>query len=213
MLKLAPSLLAADFSQLKTELAKIENEADMLHLDVMDGQFVPNISFGIPVVQALRPHSRLLFDAHLMLARPDRYIEAFAKAGADLITVHAECEADVAETLQRIRALGLKAGLALNPPTAFETLLPFEGRFDLLLLMTVHPGFGGQKYIEPVNEKISAARNWLGDDFDIQVDGGVYLENLSMPVAHGANVIVAGTAVFGADNPAAAARAFWRFSL
>lgn len=198
---LAPSILGADFGILREQVAAVEQAgAQVLHLDVMDGHFVPNISFGAPVIKALRPHSSLLFDAHLMISRPDRYIADFVAAGADNITIHAECESDIQQTLNAIHAAGVRASLALNPDTPLSTALPYADSIDMLLLMSVFPGFGGQAYIDSVTNKIAQARAHFGPQFNIQVDGGISLSNLHIPVGAGANVIVAGSAVFGSAN-------------
>ncbi len=212
MIKLSPSLLAADFTKLDSEIKKIADAgADMLHLDVMDGHLVPNISFGIPVIKSLRKTSDIIFDTHLMISEPHKYVKAFADAGADIITIHIECSSDIEATLKQIRSLGKKAGIALNPDAELSRILPYKGLFDMVLIMSVYAGFGGQSYINDVNSKIKEARELFGPDFDIEVDGGVYLENLHIPVEAGANVIVAGTAVFGSENPAEAVKKFKQF--
>lgn len=212
MIKLSPSLLAADFTKLDSEIKKIADAgADMLHLDVMDGHLVPNISFGIPVIKSLRKTSDIIFDTHLMISEPHKYIKAFADAGADIITIHIECSSDIEATLKEIRSLGKKAGIALNPDAELSRILPYKGLFDMVLIMSVYAGFGGQSYINDVNSKIKEAREIFGPDFDIEVDGGVYLENLHVPVEAGANVIVAGTAVFGSENPAETVKKFKQF--
>lgn len=208
-IKLAPSLLAADFSKLGEEVSAIEKAgAEYLHLDVMDGHLVPNLSFGTTVLNGLRKHSNMVFDAHLMISEPHKYVESFAKAGADIITIHVECDSNIGETLDQIHALGKKAGLALNPDADLSRAVPYFDKIDMLLLMTVYAGFGGQSYISDVEPKIREARKLLGPDFDIQVDGGIYLSNVESPISAGANVIVAGSAVFGSEDPAQAVRDF-----
>lgn len=212
MIKLSPSLLAADFTKLDSEIKTIADAgADMLHLDVMDGHLVPNISFGIPVIKSLRKTSDIIFDTHLMISEPHKYVKAFADAGADIITIHIECSSDIEATLKEIRSLGKKAGIALNPDAELSRILPYKDLVDMVLIMSVYAGFGGQSYINDVNSKIKEAREIFGPDFDIEVDGGVYLENLHVPVEAGANVIVAGTAVFGSENPAEAVKKFKQF--
>lgn len=206
---LSPSILAADFGHLAREAAAVEKAgARYLHLDVMDGHFVPSISFGLPLIASLRKQSKLLFDVHLMITDPDRYLEAFAKAGADLITVHAEAAPHLDRTLAAIHDLGLKAGVALNPATPLSVLDWILPQTDMVLLMTVNPGFGGQKYLDYCDEKIRALREMIalrGSSADIEVDGGIHLGNLERILDAGANVIVAGSAMFGNDPESQAA--------
>lgn len=206
---LAPSILAADFSRLGEVVAEVEQAgAQYLHIDVMDGHFVPNITYGAPVMKCLRPKSNMVFDVHLMISDPYRYIDDFVKAGADIITFHVNSDSDVDMTLDKIKSHGLKCGLAVNPDVDVETLFPYKDKLDMVLLMTVYAGFGGQKYIEEVNEKIRKARAFFGPDFDIEVDGGISLANKDVPLSNGANILVAGTGVFGEKSPAAAVAEF-----
>ena len=198
MIKISPSILAADFSDLKSEIKKIEAAgADMVHIDVMDGLFVPNISFGLPVIKAIRRCTNLLFDVHLMIKSPERYINDFKEAGADIITVHAEATDHLHRTLQSIKASGAKAGFALNPgpdPSAIKYVL---SETDMVLVMTVNPGFGGQKFIGEMTKKVAEVRA-MAPGLDIEVDGGISSDNIDLVTRAGANVIVAGSAVFNA---------------
>ena len=203
MIKLSPSILSADFANLGADVKRIDTAGcDWIHIDVMDGMFVPNISFGMPVIKAIRSYTDKFFDVHLMIEEPIRFVIEFQAAGAEMLTVHVEACENVKETMDAIHAHGMKAGLACNPETAVEKVLPYIEDVEMILIMTVHPGFGGQSYIADCTEKVRAVRKAAdekGLDLMIQVDGGITLENVSVPIEAGADVIVAGSAVFRGD--------------
>ncbi len=200
---LAPSILSADFGNLAADIKAIEKAgAQYVHIDVMDGMFVPSISFGMPVIKKIRPVTDMVFDVHLMIEEPDRYVEEFAKCGADIITVHQEACKHLDRTVEHIKALNVKAAVALNPATNLSALEDILPSLDMVLLMSVNPGFGGQSYIPYVTDKIKRLRKMISDrnlNIDIEVDGGVCLDNIDMILSAGANVLVAGSAVFKGD--------------
>ncbi len=208
--RIAPSILASDFARLADEVAKVERGgADFVHVDVMDGHFVPNITIGPPVVKALKKVTSLPLDVHLMISDPDRYLEAFVEAGASIVTVHVEACKHLHRTLTRIRQLGAKAGVSLNPATPIEAVKDLAGEFDLLLVMSVNPGFGGQHFITHSLQKIRQARSFLtsaGAAAEIEVDGGVDTTNAAALVDAGVTILVAGVSIFGTPDPADATR-------
>lgn len=199
--QLSPSLLSADFGHLEKEIADVTSAGcQYLHIDVMDGMYVPSISFGMPVIQSIRKYTDAIFDVHLMVQEPGRYVEDFAKAGADILTVHPESLTHLDRTIQQIKDAGMKAAVTLNPATPLSTLEYVLPQLDMVLLMSVNPGFGGQRYIPYVTQKIRQLRQMMSErslDIDIEVDGGIKLDNLNEVLEAGANIIVAGSAVFG----------------
>ena len=204
LIKIAPSILSADFARLGDEIIKIDKAgADLVHIDVMDGRFVPNITIGPPIIKALRRVTDLPFDVHLMMEDADKYIESFVEAGADIITVHAEATFHLHHTIQKIKQLGIKASVALNPATSLQAIEWILEDLDMVLIMSVNPGFGGQKYIEAATQKIKALRDMLvkrGIKIDIEVDGGIGIDNINEITKAGANVIVSGSTIFNSPD-------------
>ncbi len=212
MIKLAPSMLSADFSQLANQVQMVEAAGvEYLHIDVMDGHFVPNISFGASVMKSIKQHTNLVMDVHLMIENPDLYIEDFVNAGADIITVHVEACRHLHRTIQKIKSYGIKAGVSLNPATPLVMIDEVLDYLDMVLIMSVNPGFGGQSFIETSIDKIARLKSMIDMaelNIDIQVDGGIKLSNVKKVVDAGANIIVAGSAIFGADDIPEAVRKF-----
>lgn len=207
--QVAPSILSADFGHLMDDIKKIESETDILHIDVMDGHYVPNISFGIPIIKSIRPQTGIRFDVHLMITNPLDFIEAFAKAGSDIITFHIETVDDPADVIKKIHALGKKAGISIHPDTEIHDIFPFLGDVDLVLIMSVYPGFGGQSFMPAAPGRIRAVRDELdaiGSGAMLSVDGGISESTAHAAIEAGATLLVAGNAVFGDIVPADAIR-------
>ena len=203
-IQISPSILSADFSQLKNEIKKLEQAgADMIHVDVMDGHFVPNLTIGPPVIKSLRNHTTLPFDVHLMISPVHKYIKDYADAGANIITIHPEATKDLKESIKHIRDLGKKVGVSLNPETSVKSIENFLEDIDLVLIMSVHPGFGGQKFMPEVLEKVRKLRNIINEkklELDIEIDGGIDFDNNKMVIEAGANILVSGTTIFKKNN-------------
>ena len=203
-IKISPSILSADFSQLRDEIKKLEEAgADLIHVDVMDGHFVPNLTIGPPVIKSLRKYTKIPFDVHLMISPVHKYIEAFADAGADIITIHPEATTNLSESISKIKDLKKKVGVSLNPETKIDIIKKYLKDIDLVLVMSVHPGFGGQKFMPEVLDKVRELKTIQKDQnlsFDIEIDGGINFENSKSAIEAGANILVSGTTIFKSNN-------------
>ena len=203
-IQISPSILSADFSQLANEIKRLEDGgADMIHVDVMDGHFVPNLTIGPPVIKSLKKHSSILFDVHLMISPVHKYIKAYADAGADIITIHPEATNDINSSISLIKELNKKVGVSLNPETKVDIIIEHLDKIDLVLIMSVNPGFGGQKFMPEVLSKVEELKNLRTAkdlDFDIEIDGGINFENSKMAIRAGANILVSGTTIFKSNN-------------
>jgi ribulose-phosphate 3-epimerase len=203
-IKISPSILSADFSQLGTEIKRLEEGgADMIHVDVMDGHFVPNLTMGPPIIKALRKHTKLPFDVHLMISPVHKYIQDYADAGADIITIHPEATEDLKSSIQHIKSLNKKVGVSLNPETKIDLIIDLLSKVDLVLVMSVNPGFGGQKFIPGVLDKIKELKKIKDQkklEFDIEIDGGINFDNNKLAIEAGANILVSGTTIFKNNN-------------
>ena len=203
-IQISPSILSADFSQLANEIKRLENGgADMIHVDVMDGHFVPNLTIGPPVIKSLKKHSSILFDVHLMISPVHKYIKAYADAGADIITIHPEATDDINSSISLIKELNKKVGVSLNPETKVDIIIEHLDKIDLVLIMSVNPGFGGQKFMPEVLSKVEELKNLRTAkdlDFDIEIDGGINFENSKIAIQAGANILVSGTTIFKSNN-------------
>ncbi len=203
-IKISPSILSADFSQLGTEIKRLEEAgADLIHVDVMDGHFVPNLTIGPPVIKALKKNCSIKFDVHLMISPVHKYIDAYSEAGADIITIHPEATEDLSASISKIKGLGKKVGVSLNPETKVSVIIDYLNQIDLVLIMSVNPGFGGQKFMPKVLEKIKELKKIQKKeniDFDIEIDGGINFENSKTAIEAGANILVSGTTIFKSNN-------------